>query len=103
MDLSVSRNELESLANLMSYHFQMITKDILIVTRATDKKQIVYLHDKSLDYEVDPEFQQLWRNSSVEGMHDDNIDEYLSKQVSRLIYARFYSITLDIPNEVLVI
>ena len=52
-----------------------------MIQRQTDKKQIVFYHDQSISFEVSPDFQQLWRNSSVDGMHDDNIDEYLNKQV----------------------
>lgn len=63
---------------------QLIDKEILRIVRQTDKKQIIFYHDKSLRFELDKEFQQLWRNTSVDGLQDDNIDEYLTKQVKIL-------------------
>ncbi|KAL7646423.1 UNVERIFIED_CONTAM: hypothetical protein RMT77_003336 [Armadillidium vulgare] len=59
---------------------KLIDKEILRIVRQTDKKQIIFYHDKSLRFELDKEFQQLWRNTSVDGLQDDNIDEYLTKQ-----------------------
>lgn len=50
--------------------------------RQTDKKQIIFYHDKGINFPVEKEFQQLWRNTSVDGLQDDNIEEYLNKQAS---------------------
>lgn len=61
---------------------QAIAKDVLMVTRQVDKKQIIFYHDHSIQFEVHDDFKQLWRNTSVDGMQDDNIDEYLNKQVT---------------------
>lgn len=59
---------------------KILAKDIITVTRQTDKKQVVFYHDHSLEFALHPEFQNLWRNTSVDGLHDDNVDEYLNKQ-----------------------
>lgn len=56
-------------------------KEILRIMRQTDKKQIIFYHDKGINFPVEKEFQQLWRNTSVDGLQDDNIEEYLNKQV----------------------
>lgn len=61
---------------------QQLDKEILRVVRQTDKKQIIFYHDKGINFPVEKEFQQLWRNTSVDGLQDDNIEEYLNKQVS---------------------
>lgn len=74
------------------FFFQHIDKEILKIIRQTDKKQIIFYHDKSLRFELDKEFQQLWRNTSVDGLQDDNIDEYLTKQVNFYILLESYLI-----------
>jgi len=56
-----------------------IDKEILRIHRQ-DKKQIIFYHDKGINFPVDKEFQQLWRNTSVDGLQDDNIEDYLNKQ-----------------------
>lgn len=61
---------------------QNIEQEILRIVRQTDRKQIIFYNDRSLKFDVEKEFQQLWRNTSVDGLQDDNIDEYLNKQVS---------------------
>jgi len=52
---------------------------IYLITRG-DKKEIVFYRDGNEQMEVAEEFKQMWRNVSVEGMHDDVIEEYLNKQ-----------------------
>ncbi|KAK4304964.1 hypothetical protein Pmani_023107 [Petrolisthes manimaculis] len=59
---------------------KQLDKELLRITRATDKKQIIFYHDKGINFLVEKEFQQLWRNTSVDGLQDDNIEEYLNKQ-----------------------
>ncbi|ROT69388.1 transcription initiation factor IIE subunit beta [Penaeus vannamei] len=59
---------------------KMLDSEILRITRQTDKKQIIFYHDKGINFPVEKEFQQLWRNTSVDGLQDDNIEEYLNKQ-----------------------
>lgn len=68
---------------LTDYHFafKQLDKELLRITRQTDKKQIIFYHDKGINFLVEKEFQQLWRNTSVDGLQDDNIEEYLNKQV----------------------
>ncbi|XP_076064764.1 transcription factor IIEbeta isoform X2 [Oratosquilla oratoria] len=59
---------------------KQVDKDILKIVRQTDKKQIIFFHDKGIQFPVEKEFIQLWRNTSVDGLQDDNIEEYLNKQ-----------------------
>ncbi|XP_069165593.1 transcription initiation factor IIE subunit beta [Procambarus clarkii] len=59
---------------------KQLDKEILRIMRQTDKKQIIFYHDKGINFPVEKEFQQLWRNTSVDGLQDDNIEEYLNKQ-----------------------
>ncbi|KAK7067873.1 Transcription initiation factor IIE subunit beta [Halocaridina rubra] len=59
---------------------KQLDKDILRIIRQTDKKQIIFYHDKGINFPVEKEFQNLWRNTSVDGLQDDNIEEYLNKQ-----------------------
>ncbi|KAG0727791.1 Transcription initiation factor IIE subunit beta [Chionoecetes opilio] len=70
---------------------KQLDKEILRVVRQTDKKQIIFYHDKGINFPVEKEFQQLWRNTSVDGLQDDNIDEYLNKQASCHGLASLYS------------
>lgn len=59
---------------------KQLDKEILRIIRQSDKKQIIFYHDKGIQFPVEKEFQQLWRNTSVDGLQDDNIEEYLNKQ-----------------------
>lgn len=59
---------------------KQLDKDILRIIRQTDKKQIIFYHDKAINFPVEKDFQTLWRNTSVDGLQDDNIEEYLNKQ-----------------------
>jgi len=53
---------------------------IIILTRPTDKKKVVYYNDRSIQFKVDEEFQKLWRSVSVEGIEEGKIEDYLEKQ-----------------------
>jgi len=50
------------------------------IYRLTDKKKIVFYYDHTAAFEVDPEFQKLWRSVGVDSIDDDKITEYLEKQ-----------------------
>lgn len=52
---------------------------IVVITRPTDKKKIVFYNEGKQDVHVDEEFVKLWRSISVEGVADDKIEEYLEK------------------------
>jgi len=45
-----------------------------------DKKKILFYYDHTADMEIDDEFLKLWRSVSVDGVDDDKIEEYLTKQ-----------------------
>lgn len=54
--------------------------DIVFITRPIDKKKILFYNDRSANFQVDEEFQKLWRSATVDSMEDSKIDEYLEKQ-----------------------
>nr|XP_002128543.1 general transcription factor IIE subunit 2-like [Ciona intestinalis] len=56
---------------------KLLGDKILFVTRP-DKKQIVFYNDKSCEFPVDEEFQQLWRSVTVDSIDDEKIEEYLN-------------------------
>lgn len=52
---------------------------IIFVTRP-DKKKILFYNDKHCHFEVDEEFQKLWRSVTVDSIDEDKIEEYLKRQ-----------------------
>lgn len=54
--------------------------DIVFITRPIDKKKILFYNDRTANFQVDEEFQKLWRSATVDAMEDSKIDEYLEKQ-----------------------
>ena len=42
--------------------------------------QIIFYHDHTCDFDVDDQFAKLWRSVAVDGVDDDKIADYLSKQ-----------------------
>lgn len=52
---------------------------IIFVTRP-DKKKILFYNDKHCQFNVDEEFQKLWRSVPVDSIDEEKIDEYLKKQ-----------------------
>ena len=54
-------------------------EDIVMITRPSDKKKILFYNDRSVQMKVDEEFQKLWRSVTVDGLDEDKIDEYLQK------------------------
>jgi len=53
---------------------------ILEIPRPCDKKKVLFYHDHTTDFDVDEEFIKQWRCVSVDGIDDNKIEEYLSKQ-----------------------
>lgn len=53
---------------------------VIVLARPTDKKKVVFYHDHTADFEIDPEFQKLWRSVAVDSIDDEKISEYLEKQ-----------------------
>uniref|UniRef100_A0A8B9GYJ0 Transcription initiation factor IIE subunit beta n=1 Tax=Astyanax mexicanus TaxID=7994 RepID=A0A8B9GYJ0_ASTMX len=52
---------------------------ILFVTRP-DKKKILFYNDKHCHFEVDEEFQKLWRSVPVDSIDEEKIEDYLKRQ-----------------------
>ncbi|XP_062864559.1 transcription initiation factor IIE subunit beta [Trichomycterus rosablanca] len=52
---------------------------ILFVTRP-DKKKILFYNDKHCHFQVDEEFQKLWRSVPVDSIDEEKIEEYLKRQ-----------------------
>lgn len=50
---------------------------VLKVTRPTDKKIVLFHNDIQHSMVVDEKFKELWRHSSVEGMGEGDIENYL--------------------------
>lgn len=59
---------------------QHVKSSIIRITRPTDKKEIVFYNDKSMQIPVYEEFQKLWRSVPVVGIDEQKIEEYLTKQ-----------------------
>lgn len=57
-----------------------VASSIIVITRPADKKKIVFFNDKSMQIPVDEEFQKLWRSVPVDGIDEQKIEEYLTKQ-----------------------
>ncbi|KAH9491613.1 Transcription initiation factor IIE subunit beta [Bulinus truncatus] len=53
---------------------------IITVKRPQDKKEVLFYNDRYCQFTVAEEFQKLWRSFTVEGLDDQKIEEYLSKQ-----------------------
>ncbi|XP_053675146.1 general transcription factor IIE subunit 2 [Anopheles nili] len=54
--------------------------EIIFITRPNDKKKILFYNDRTANFQVDDDFQKLWRAVTVDAMDDAKIDEYLEKQ-----------------------
>ncbi|TSO98534.1 General transcription factor IIE subunit 2 [Bagarius yarrelli] len=54
--------------------------DQIIFVSRPDKKKILFYNDKHCHFEVDEEFQKLWRSVPVDSIDDDKIEEYLKRQ-----------------------
>lgn len=52
---------------------------IVVITRPMDKRKLVFYNEGKQDIKIDDEFIKLWRSTSVEGVADDKIEEYLEK------------------------
>ncbi|XP_039254695.2 general transcription factor IIE subunit 2-like [Styela clava] len=52
---------------------------IIYITRP-DKKEVLFYNDKSCEFQVDEEFQKLWRSVAIESMDETKIEEYLNQQ-----------------------
>jgi transcription initiation factor TFIIE subunit beta len=74
-------------------------EEILFVTRPHDKKKVLFYNDKACSFQVDDEFQKLWRAAAVDGMDDEKIEEYLEKHVRAFCFlSRDHSSTARITD-----
>jgi len=69
----------ESLPN-SAKAFRILGDQVIYVTRATDKKKVLFFNDKSCSFTVEEDLQKLWRSATVEGTDETKIEEYLNKQ-----------------------
>ena len=53
---------------------------IIQIPRPCDKKKVIYYYDHTADLDIDEEFIKQWRSVSVDGVDDEKIEEYLTKQ-----------------------
>ncbi len=52
-----------------------------MVPRPQDKRKVIYYRDPDFaDFEVDEEFQKLWRSVAVDGLDERKIDEHLERR-----------------------
>ncbi|XP_076846819.1 transcription initiation factor IIE subunit beta [Brachyhypopomus gauderio] len=54
--------------------------DQIIFVTKPDKKKILFYNDKHCQFEVDEEFQKLWRSVPVDSIDEDKIEDYLKRQ-----------------------
>ncbi|KXJ71485.1 hypothetical protein RP20_CCG020460 [Aedes albopictus] len=54
--------------------------EIVFITRPNDKKKVLFYNDRTANFQIDEDFQKLWRAVTVDAMDDAKIDEYLEKQ-----------------------
>ena len=55
-----------------------IADKVTFVTRANDRKAILFTYDSSLAVTVDEEIQKHWRSVAVEGLAEPDIEKYLN-------------------------
>lgn len=53
---------------------------IITITRAADKKKVIFYNDKTIDIQIDEEFKKAWRSIAVDGLDEQKIEEYLQRQ-----------------------
>lgn len=71
---------MESLPNAQRVVEWLVKNEyVVVITRPTDKKKIVFFNEGKQETKVDDEFIKLWRSISVDGIADEKIEEYLDK------------------------
>uniref|UniRef100_T1JDR3 Transcription initiation factor IIE subunit beta n=1 Tax=Strigamia maritima TaxID=126957 RepID=T1JDR3_STRMM len=58
----------------------LLDDQMYTVTRPVDKKVVLFYKDADYEFQVEPEFQQLWRSIPVDGLDEDKVSAYLKKQ-----------------------
>lgn len=69
----------ESLPNVEKA-LKILGDNVIQITQPISKKKVLFYNDKALQFNIDDEFQKLWRSVAVDGLDDDKIEEYLQKQ-----------------------
>ncbi|KAI8785531.1 general transcription factor IIE subunit 2 [Biomphalaria glabrata] len=87
----------ESLPNLQKAK-ESLSDYIIVIKRPQDKKEVLFYNDKCCRFKVDEEFQKLWRSVAVEGLDDQKIEEYLSKQGITTMEASGYKKVSAMPR-----
>ena len=54
-------------------------EEAIISVQRSDKKQILFFNDRSLDFNVDEDLQKLWNSVQVSGLDQSKIEDYLQK------------------------
>ncbi|KAH9491612.1 Transcription initiation factor IIE subunit beta [Bulinus truncatus] len=87
----------ESLPN-MQKSIKQLSDYVIFVKRPQDKKEVLFYNDRCCRFTVDEEFQKLWRSVAVEGLDDQKIEEYLSKQGITSMEASGYKKVSSMPR-----
>jgi len=71
----------ESLPRCDKVISRLLDDNRILVINAADKKKVVFLRENAekLQFQVDEEFQKLWRTIAVDSLDDMKIEEYLEK------------------------
>ena len=59
---------------------QVLGDQIISITRAVDKKKVIFYYDKSCTLEIDEELKKLWRSVAVEGIDEMKVEDHLKNQ-----------------------
>lgn len=59
---------------------QALGEQTITVTRAGDKKKVIFFYDKSYTLDVDEELKKLWRSVAVEGVDEMKVEDHLKNQ-----------------------
>ncbi|CAL1544530.1 unnamed protein product [Lymnaea stagnalis] len=87
----------ESLPNMQKV-LEKLKDHIISVKRPQDKKEVLFYNDRYCRFKVDEEFQKLWRSVAVEGLDDQKVEEYLSKQGITSMEASGYKKVSSMPR-----
>lgn len=71
----------ESLPRCDKVVSRLLDDNRILMINAADKKKVVFLRENAekLQFQVDEEFQKLWRTIAVDSLDDMKIEEYLEK------------------------
>ena len=70
---------MESLPNAERV-LKQLGDSVLIINRPADKKKVLFFNDKSLKFNVEEDFQKMWRSVAVDSLDEQKIQDYLEMQ-----------------------